>query len=106
LNKAGRLKCISEFISLNKLEFVGFQETKKEFLSNNVLDAINKNFSWNYIPAKGSAGGILVGVKQDSLEVLGWQGLKYCAVLIIRNIIDKFTWRLIVVYGSPMMRQS
>jgi hypothetical protein len=101
LNKTGRLKCISEFISLNKLEFVGFQETKKEFLSNNVLNAINKNFSWNYIPAKGSAGGILVGVKQDSLEVLGWQGLKYCAVLIIRNIIDKFTWRLIVVYGSP-----
>ena len=33
LNKAGRLKCIADFIVDNKLDFVGFQETKKrEFL--------------------------------------------------------------------------
>jgi hypothetical protein len=57
------LKCISELISLNKLDFVGFQETKKEILTNNFLDAINKNFAWNYILANGTAGGILVGVK-------------------------------------------
>jgi hypothetical protein len=86
---------------LNKLDFVGFQETKKEILTNNFLDAINKNFAWNYILANGTAGGILVGVKQDSLEVLGWQGFKYCAIMIIRNNTDKFTWSLIVVYGSP-----
>jgi len=29
LNKAGKLKCISDFIQDHKLDFVGFQETKK-----------------------------------------------------------------------------
>ena len=29
LNKAGRLQCVSDFITDNRLDFVGFQETKK-----------------------------------------------------------------------------
>jgi hypothetical protein len=63
LNKTARLKYIFEFISLNKLDFVGFQETKKEIVTNNFLDVVNKNFAWNYIPANGTTGGILLGVK-------------------------------------------
>jgi hypothetical protein len=35
------------------------------------------------------------------LELLGWQDFKYCVVLIVRNNSDKFTMRLIVVYGTP-----
>jgi hypothetical protein len=35
------------------------------------------------------------------LELLGWQDFKYCVVLIVRNNSDRFTMRLIVVYGSP-----
>jgi hypothetical protein len=29
LNKTGRMRCVADFIRANKLEFVGFQETKK-----------------------------------------------------------------------------
>jgi len=30
-NKEGRLQCITNFVSENKLDLVGFQETKKKF---------------------------------------------------------------------------
>jgi hypothetical protein len=33
--------------------------------------------------------------------MLGWQDFKYCVVLIVKNNSNKFTRRLIVVYGSP-----
>jgi hypothetical protein len=56
---------------------------------------------WNYIPAEGTAGGILVGFKALTFEVISWQNFKFGATAIVRNHADKFTWRLIVVYGSP-----
>ena len=101
LNKSGRLKCISDFIRSNKLDFVGFQETKKEVIADSSLEAVNRNFNWNYIPARGTAGGVLVGVRKDVLDILNWQYFQYYAVLIVKNSLDKFIWRLIVVYGSP-----
>jgi hypothetical protein len=33
LNKAGRIKCLNDFIMNNKLDFVGIQETKKKLIS-------------------------------------------------------------------------
>jgi hypothetical protein len=57
--------------------------------------------NWNYGPTKGSAGGILVGFKATTVEIVSWQNFKFCATTVVRNLNDKFTWRLIVVYGSP-----
>jgi len=61
LNKAGRLQCVSDFITDNRLDFVGFQETKKENFEEAFLKAINPHFSWHWLPALGTAGGVLVG---------------------------------------------
>jgi hypothetical protein len=36
LNKPGRLQCIANFMS-NRLDFVGFQETKKVVISDSFL---------------------------------------------------------------------
>jgi hypothetical protein len=33
--------------------------------------------------------------------IVSWQNFKFCATTVVRNLNDKFTWRLIVVYGSP-----
>jgi hypothetical protein len=67
----------------------------------NVLEGINRNFNWNFIPAKGTAGGILLGCKPSVLEVLCWQGFNFCSVALVKNQGDKMVWKLIVVYGSP-----
>jgi len=101
LNKAGRLKCISDFVLENKLDFVGFQKTKKENFSEAFLKAVNPHFTWNWLPATGTAGGILVGFREDKVEIIGWQNYKFCSTAVVRNINDKFVWKLCVVYGSP-----
>jgi exonuclease III len=62
LNKSGRMKCLADFISSNKLDFVGIQETKKNSFTDGFLEAVSRNMTWHYVPAKGTAGGILVGL--------------------------------------------
>jgi exonuclease III len=55
LNKSGRMKCLADFISSNKLDFVGIQETKKNRFTDGFLEAVSRNMTWHYIPAKGTA---------------------------------------------------
>jgi hypothetical protein len=54
-----------------------------------------------FIPAKGTTGGILVGCRSSVFETIAWQGLEFCVVAIVKNKVDNLVWRLIVVYGSP-----
>jgi hypothetical protein len=56
---------------------------------------------WNYALAKGSTGGILVGFRMDNFEIISWQTFEYCALAIVKNVVDKWVWRLVTVYGSP-----
>ena len=101
LNKEGRLQCITYFVKENHLDFVGFQETKKESFQDSFLKYVQKDFNWQYLPADGTAGGILVGFSERKFEVLAWKIGVYSVAAIIRNCHDNFVWRLITVYGSP-----
>lgn len=44
-------------------------------------------------------GRILVGVKDDILEVKTWNKGRYFVAANIRDKLNNFTWTLIVVYG-------
>jgi exonuclease III len=101
LNKSGRAKGLSEFISRNSLDFVTIQETKKESFLLSFLDSVNYNMIWNYVPANGTKGGILVGLKNQTMDILGWQHYEYSDVCLVKNLKDNGIWRLISVYGSP-----
>jgi hypothetical protein len=57
-------------------------------------------YTWNWLPAVGTAGGILVGVKEDSFEVISWELFKYCVSVIIRDRRNGTVWRFVSVYGS------
>ena len=100
LNKSGRLECLKDFIDTNKLDFVGIQETKKSSFHESFFAAMSHDFSWNYLPAEGTAGGILVGFRTSRIEVLSWKLNNFSVSVSIRNSADNFCWRLIVVYGS------
>jgi hypothetical protein len=69
LNKPDRASCLKDFISDNNLDFVGVQESKKENIRSLFLDSVSKDMVWNYVPAEGTKGGILVGVKSQIIEV-------------------------------------
>jgi hypothetical protein len=79
---------------------VGILETKKEAFHDSFLNNICRNFSWNFLPATGTAGGILVGLKASKFHVINWDFYS-CVSVKIKNICDSFVWRLVVVYGSP-----
>jgi hypothetical protein len=53
------------------VDFVGIQETKKEDFSPSFLKNLTgpASFCWNFLPARGSAGGILVGSRDESILV-------------------------------------
>jgi exonuclease III len=92
---------LTDFVCDNKLDFVGIQETKKEKFEESFLKYINKDFAWYALPAKGTAGGILVGVNERKLDVIAWKVGSYSVAGILKNCHDNFIWRIVVVYGSP-----
>ena len=61
-------------IAKSNPDFIGFQETKCEMISEGLLKTIDKfnSFTWHFLSAKNTAGGILVGVKNDIFEVIGF----------------------------------
>lgn len=101
LHKEGRLQCVADFVKENNLDFLGFQETKKDNFHESFLKYIHKDFSWNFLPSVGTAGGILVGFNDRKFEVMAWQLGTYSLAAMVKNSVDNFVWRLITVYGSP-----
>jgi hypothetical protein len=68
------------------------------------LTLIDKDMNWNFILAKGTAGGVLVGFKNQLFDIVSWQYFEFCVVTIVTNQIDNLNWRLTVVYGVGILQ--
>jgi hypothetical protein len=58
------------------VELTGFcRDTrhKKANFDSSTLSAISNHMDWKYTPAKGTAGGMLVGFRNLPIEVISWQ---------------------------------
>jgi hypothetical protein len=53
------------------------------------------------LPANGTAGGILMGFKKSTIDVISWQEYRYRVLAMVKNQVDGFLWRVITVYASP-----
>jgi hypothetical protein len=78
-----------------------YKKQKKADFSSNILNLIDRGMDWKFLSAKGTLGSILVGFKSLTFEIVNWQQYEYCVSLIVKNQLDNFMWRLMVVYGSP-----
>jgi hypothetical protein len=56
---------------------------------------------WKFKHARGTSGGILIGLRYTYFSIVSWKEFKHCVVVIVKNITDDFVWRLVVVYGTP-----
>ena len=61
---------------------------------------------WNWLPAKGHSGGIIVGIRYELKEVEDWFVGEYLIEATIRDRQSNFRWILIVVYGPAQHEQS
>jgi hypothetical protein len=91
------------FVKSNHLDFVGVIETKKEVFPVGFLESLDSpgSFCWHYLPAKGTTGGILVGVRFDFGSVSYVEMANFSVTCVVQNNRDNFVWKLVVVYGSP-----
>jgi exonuclease III len=99
----GRKKCLEDTVIPFKVDYIGFQETKKEKFSKSFLKSSlgNRNFEWNFMPTVGTAGGILVGLNSDIFEVISWDIKSFSISTTARLKSSGVVIRLTTVYGSP-----
>jgi hypothetical protein len=93
---------IAHCINDHNLDFVTISETGRRDFSQTLLDRLSGGveFEWTSRPPRGRSGGILLGVRTDTMEVLARLGGDYHIKLHICNKADNFTWSLVVVYGA------
>jgi hypothetical protein len=86
----------------HNLDFVAISETGKRDYSQSLLNRLSGgiDFEWFSRPPRGRSGGMLVGVRSDTMEVLASSDGDYHINLTIRNKADNFIWSLVVVYGA------
>jgi hypothetical protein len=103
LNKLGRLPALISRIRSTHADIVGVIETKKELFTQGYLKTLagNTTFSWFSLPAKGTAGGILVGCNSNKFSASTCDILNFSVSLMISDVKTGFCWKLVVVYGSP-----
>jgi hypothetical protein len=88
VGKKGMAACLSDLI---------LQETLKKDFSPNLIRRIDPfgNFHWEWVPAVGRSGGILCGIRTNTLEVLGCIKGKYVLQMNIRDFKTKTAWSLL-----------
>jgi hypothetical protein len=71
VGKRGMATCIKDMMSDYSLDFIGLQETMKSDYDQSFFRKIDpdNNFFWKWVPSVGKSGGILCGVKPDSLDL-------------------------------------
>jgi exonuclease III len=85
-----------------KANIVGFQETKKETISDNYLNSLvgNRMFYWNSLPVVGSTGGICVGVDIYLFDVISLDIKKFLVVVVAKIKTSGLILRIVTVYCS------
>lgn len=71
LSDLAKYRYISKAIRDNSLDFVVVVETRKQDMSKSNLARLSRgvDFVWHCLPPRGRSGGILLGVKDTSLEL-------------------------------------
>jgi hypothetical protein len=103
LNQSGRNLSLEHLIRNNRVDFVGVQETKMEEFSLNFLRNLTTPapFSWKFLPAKGTARGILVGVRDEKFLIFNASLYNSAVSYLVTDKKNNFDWTLVVVYGPP-----
>jgi exonuclease III len=91
----------------NIFDFICVQETMAQDFSDAMLRKVdpNRNYLWDWSPAKGKSGGILIGLKLDTFDVgMRTQG----DFILMHKLWDKrleVKWCIMNVYGAAQEDQ-
>ena len=93
---------IADCVREHELDFVAITESGRRDFPVQTLDHLagGYEFTWKWIPPRGRSGGILLGIKDNSLELLDFMHGEFHIKLHLRNKSDNFIWSLVAVYGA------
>jgi exonuclease III len=108
LVKAGKFEFLQELITKYKVDFIGLQETKKNFFEQSWFEAVNpqKNFTWISSPPKGRSGGLLVGFNTDIFDVISQDTSEFMISCLIHHKYKNISWNFINVYGAAQIENK
>src|SRR5437016_6518482 len=91
---------IAQCVRDHDLDFVAILEAGRRDFPVHVLNrlASGQDFTWHCLPPRGRSGGILLGVKTSSMDVLAFSVGEFHIKFHLRNKADNFTWSLAAVY--------
>lgn len=86
----------------HKLDFIALMETGRDNFTSQFLGALSGGieFDWHCLPPKGRSGGILLGVRCETLEVRNIVFGDFTIKFRVRSKEDGFLWALVAVYGA------
>lgn len=103
-----KMGLLHDMIKDNNADFVGIMETMKQDFNPGMLRGISgqKTFHWDWMPATGKSGGILVGINTEKFNVLDVSKGKFCVKLELMDNDTKAHWDLVVVYGAAQNEEK
>jgi exonuclease III len=71
LGRCGRTTQLKDYLRKEKIDIICLQETIKTEFTDHEIRSIKPGemFHWNWVPAVGHSGGLLLGVKDNIFEV-------------------------------------
>ena len=93
---------IAHHVRDHKLDFLAISETGRQDFPSTLLDRLSGgvDFAWHSCPPRGRSGGMLLGIKTDTMELLDHSDGEFHIKFQIRNKSDNFIWSLVAVYGA------
>ena len=86
----------------DKLDFIALLEMGKDNFTPQFLGSLTRgtDFDWHVLPPRGRSGGILLGVRCKSLEVINVVRGDFAVKFQVRSKLDGFRWSLVAIYGA------
>ncbi|KAK1617796.1 hypothetical protein QYE76_023313 [Lolium multiflorum] len=99
--RKGRRTLLKDYLRLHRIDVVLLQETIKQDFSDAELRSleIGDKFFWDWLPASGHSGGMLIGVRDSMFEVGAIsRGQFFLSVAVLHRVSNR-TMDIIGVYG-------
>jgi hypothetical protein len=92
---------LKDFMREHRLDVLGLQETIKQDFSTAELRSLEcgQPFIWNWVPAEGHSGGLLLGFREESFEVGEWNKGTFFIGAVLFQRSNRSKWCFVLVYG-------
>lgn len=107
LGSADKRRALKDFLSINRIDIVGVQETKKsENFSSRTLNALSSTIThWISKPSNGASGGLLLGIDDSKFWILDTWIKDFSITVHVKLKAANFEFLLTVVYGPVLANQ-